>query len=104
MAKSSTPPTGGPATPQQDVEARPSTTSNNADAVKVLTASFEAVVTTADAACSDEGQLARKASVISDSSDDEIKHKVNWRPNEEPQPFEPILESNEERFCLLPVK
>jgi hypothetical protein len=39
-----------------------------------------------------------------DSSDDEvIPAPVVWPPPV-PQVYEPILEDNDERFCLLPVK
>ncbi len=105
--QNSCPTCGGPPTPQQEVEAesRPIPSS----AVKSLTKSFESLEVknpSQDAAAS-EPPVSPIKDIVNrniDSSDDEvIPAPVVWPPPL-PRVHEPILEDNDERFCLLPVK
>lgn len=96
----------GPATPHQEPEARlPSSTA----AAKSLTERFESLDIARPSEPTDAGALPPLRSPIkgvvtrsSDSSDDDAIQLAPMEP--QPQPDEPILTDNEERFCLLPVK
>lgn len=98
----------GPPTPQQEVEVE--TRQNHSTAVKSLTQCFESLgvrrESSKDAAAA-EANVSPIKDMINrsiDSSDDEvIAPPVVWPPPA-PRVHEPILEDNDERFCLLPVK
>lgn len=98
----------GPATPQQEIESR-SCVSNGP--VKSLTECFEALEVASTSSVSTDAAAAEgittpvKAFPPQDSvsSDDEAKEQVVDTPSE-PGNYEPILQDNDERFCLLPVK
>jgi hypothetical protein len=98
----------GPPTPQREVENESRQTPSTA--VKSLTHCFESLevsrASSKDAAAS-EPTISPIKDMINrsiDSSDDEvIPAPVVWPPPA-PRVHEPILEDNDERFCLLPVK
>ena len=97
----------GPATPQQEVEHRLNSSSS---AVKSLTTCFEALDVKSSSSDKDAGAAEASSPLAqrlvhqrSDSSDDDIKLPTTRQHNEAHR-HEPILEDNDERFCLLPVK
>ncbi|KAL4524288.1 hypothetical protein Ndes2526B_g00303 [Nannochloris sp. 'desiccata'] len=98
----------GPPTPEQEVETASRETSSTA--VKCLTQCFESLevsrASSKDAAATEPTVSPIKDMINRniDSSDDEvIPAPIVWPPAA-PQLHEPILEDNDERFCLLPVK
>lgn len=98
----------GPPTPEQEVETASRGTSSTA--VKCLTQCFESLevsrASSKDAAATEPTVSPIKDMINRniDSSDDEvIPAPIVWPPAA-PQLHEPILEDNDERFCLLPVK
>jgi hypothetical protein len=109
MAKSpeDVPSGAGPATPQQEPEAR---VASSTAAAKSLTERFESLDIARPPEPTDAGappHLRSPAKGVvarsSSSSDDDAIELASTAP--EPQPLhEPILQDNEERFCLLPVK
>jgi len=98
----------GPPTPQREEETESRETSSTG--VKSLAQCFESLEVSR-AISKDVAATEPTVSPIKDminrnidSSDDEvIAAPVVWPPPI-PQAYEPILEDNDERFCLLPVK
>ena len=98
----------GPATPQQEIESRSYV---NNGPVKSLAECFEALDVGSPSAVSKDAAAAEAVTTPvktfppqdSVSSNDEAKDQVVSAPTE-PQTHEPILEDNDERFCLLPIK
>ena len=93
-----------PATPQQEIEHRPT---RGLGAVKSLSECFEALeikkslVVREDAAAGETRTAPATVLLVqsSESSDDDIKTPASLTVYDEP-----ILNDNDERFCLLPVK
>lgn len=98
----------GPPTPQQEVETE--SRQNPSTAVKSLTQCFESLEvsrpSSKDAAASEPNVSPIKDLINRsiDSSDDEVTPAPIVWPTPLPRVHEPILEDNDERFCLLPVK